>query len=200
MPGVQLRFTEEDKQQITEQFRELARFADGDKVTVESTDHDIKYAGQEYEGALLTVDDVFWNSSSLVPAPDPDDDRFRPADPNENYGEEHFVTLEGDYEYYIHDRVMLLDPEYTFREKGIHPMSESSLIPWEEYRADHDRMKLVNESPSDNETHWIEPFENGECEVCGCNMAGHWYYDNGIENASGHECAACGDLKESHGI
>lgn len=195
MTGVQVRFTEEDKEAITERFRELARFEQGDRVTVEPADHDIAYAGQEYEGAPLTVDDVWWNSNTLSAVRE----GGRHAPEHSDYSEAHYVELQGDYDHYVHDRVLLLTPKYSFTEEYARPMSESALIPWEEYREEYDRIILLGESPSDHEKHWLAPFENGECEVCGCNMAKHWHYDNGVQSAGGHECAACGDVKVREG-
>lgn len=189
-------FTDEDRERITETVREVSRFEEGDRVTVEPSDTGINYFGSEYEGVPLVVRGVFWRSNGLS--------AVRPGGRNapehSTYSEEHYVELTGDYEYLADEieQVLVYDWEYKFYDvdgQRIPPLGERGLIPWSEYQDEHDRVFLPSES--DNETHWLEPADE-PCDVCGSNMMKHWHYDNGVQTAGGHECSACGDVKESN--
>lgn len=195
MPGLQLSFTEEDKAAITERFEQLAEFEPGQTVTMEPHESRVSYFGQQYEGVPLVVDGVFWNSNNLAPVRE----GGRRDPEHSRYSDEHYVELSGEYDYYQGDVVLLTGVDYSFYKRdGQHvpSLGETGLIAWEEYRDDHDRVHLLSES--DNEDHWLEPAEE-PCDVCGCNRMKHWTYDDGYNHAGGHECPACGDVKERSG-
>lgn len=201
MPGVQLAFTDEDKQRITDRMRELARFEEGDRVTVEPSDTDIAYAGRELEGVPLTVSDVFWNSSNLgwVLADDHPKPRRYEASRRDRYGDEGYerraVELQGEYEHTVNYTVFIESIDYSFRDvngEHVHHMGERALIPWAEYREDHDRVHL---KPSrDGKYAYVEPMGAGAspCPVCGCEMRNVSGHDQQVVHVGSEDCAACG--------
>lgn len=184
-------WTEEDKERIVEKIEEVANYEEGDRVTVEPQDHEIPYAGREYEGMPLTVKGVTFrgddlehpNNVNYTRTPDDHEDRF--------------VELSGEYEYYEGDEVYVASFEYDLADPNgntvLDGFNDTVLIPWDEYREEHDRIFLPG---SKNTTVWLE--EGKDCGICGSNLLRHSYYDNGVVTAGKESCPACGDVKAEH--
>jgi len=187
------RLTDDCRERITERVKSLARFDPGDHVTVEPTDHDVAYAGSDMEGMLLTISGVTWYGNDLSTpqkmrghADRYDDSEDRWIDTPEN---EHF------------DQLFITKWRYNFEEKdsGYHAMSERSLIPWSQYRDEHDTIILERDTDGNwNTTVRLEPSD--PCEVCGCNRETVRYSDQphaGL-TAGTRACAGCGNVVNSH--
>lgn len=182
-------WNDEDKQRIIETIETIAEFEEGDVVTVEPSDHEIPYAGQENEGMPLRVEGVTFRGDNLT---HPQNVHYT-REPDHH--EERFVGLSGDYEYYQYDEVYVKNFEYNLVGPDGNSIREgfndTALIPWEEYREEHDRIFLP--CGSDNTSVWLA--EEEPCKICGCNLSRHSYWDNGVVNAGREVCPACGDVK-----
>lgn len=185
-----------DRDRLTDHAKSLAEYEPGDRVTMKPFDHDVPHAGRELVGAPLVVEEVVWRDLDTTTEPEGEAARY------DSVEESDYIEIDADE--WATDKQVYARPsriEYRFENERAPITGEFGLIPWAEYREEHDRVTLypeVGERRSDHTQKWLEPFEDDECDVCGCNMARHWYWNNGVQCAGGNECAACGDVKERH--
>lgn len=183
-------FTEEDKQKITDAVRALAKFEEGDRVTVEpdGSPFDPRPSHfEEYAGVHLTVDDVMWRGNDLHSVRE----GGRNAPEHSRYSDEHYVTLEGEYEHFNPESVLITSWEYTFQERDTRPLAEGGLISWEEYRDEYD---VVHLKPRvDGKYEYIRPLADDEepCPVCGCEQRNISGNDQKVVHVGTETCAAC---------
>lgn len=175
--------TDEDRELIRDHAQKRATFSEGDRVTMEPKyregETSIAYAGHECEGMPLTVESV-----------GADDVRYADEYAKSEHPDD-VLTLSDGTEVYV-GKV-----RYHFYE-GVHSLTETGLIPWDEYKQDHDRIYLPpsEENPQGSDTEiWLEPHaDGGKCEVCGCNLVRHSFWDNGVVSAGRESCPACGEV------
>lgn len=177
--------TDEDRELIRDHAQKRATFSEGDRVTMEPKyregETSIAYAGHKFEGMPLTVksvgaDDVQY-ANEYAKSEHPDD----------------VLTLSDGTEVYV-GKV-----RYHFYE-GVHSLTETGLIPWDEYKQDHDRVYLPpsEQNPQSDDTEvWLEPASE-PCPVCGCNLVRRSHYDNGVVQAGNESCPACGEVFSQH--
>lgn len=174
--------TDEQKARITEVAEEVAEFEAGDNVTVEPTDHGVSYCGKELEGVHLVVSGVTWRGNDVENHADDYEVRWP-----DQYEEERRVECEDGEDLYLSSF------EYQFEQPAL-SMSSRAVISWDEYKSEHDRVKLFTD---ENHTSvFLEPCD--PCEVCGCNRERVSHYDNGVVQAGSVKCPACGTVKEQH--
>lgn len=197
------RLTDDDRKRITEKVNELAKFEEGDHVTVEPSDHDVPYGGRELEGVLLTVDEAVWRDLDTY-HPRMEDKDHIDMDRVIELDATHFVQTDPD-DGYESDRWYIRDIEYTFKHLDGHgakdytgrpmPMGERSLIPWcefiDEYYPDESPIHL--KPHRDGRYEYIFPHKDDhECPICGSTMRKASGHDNSVVHVGAEVCAACG--------
>lgn len=157
--------------QLLERVREIAVFDEGQLVTVEPQGDDVPYAGKEFEGVPLRVDEAIYTDEDVVPAEEArntdDFDRDRVSDGR-----------------YITSVRYRFESEYT-----TFPLPESCLILWDEYDG------RVHLRPHGDRYSYIE--DGDECPICKRTTVLVEGRRASRDHSQTRSCAVCGYEKDT---
>lgn len=156
--------------QIAQRVQEIAKFEAGDLVTVNPENSDIPYAGKEFEGVPLQVNEPFHTEDDLLRIDQVDNDDLKKS---------RVVGAE-----YVENVRYTFHSDYTTI-----PLTESRLISWEKYNGP------VHLRPHGDRYCYVE--DGDKCPICRRTAILVEGKKDSHDHSQTRTCAVCGYEKET---